>query len=118
MQPSLAKAQKAFAGDAIEEAIELLSQAKEVLRGAGVASSSVTSAMSDLRLKLDSIRHPKRYYKGRYLIGVYADSGETLVAAFDNAEQLAVWLDCSPRAARVMIGDGSVGGFRLIKVPI
>lgn len=103
---------------ALEEAIELVEQAEKALRSAGVPCSSLRAARGDLGLKLDAARAPRRYYLGKYLIGVYDRAGERLVGTFDNPEQLAVWMDCSARAARVAVSAGSSGDYRFVKVPI
>ena len=114
----LREAARSAAADALEEASELVGQAIEALREAGVKCSSLTEAARDVSLKLHASRSPRHYYLGKYLIGVYEAGGGAPAGVFDNVEDLALWLDLPARTVRKAVSEGSDGRYSYFKVPV
>ena len=113
LRSSLRKAANEAVRSGIEEAIELLSQAKLVL-----ASVGVQSALDDLGWKKDAADHPRKYYKGKFIIAVYTKD-DRFVDCFDNAREMAIKLKVSNRDVGKLVASGQTqNGLRICLIEV
>lgn len=118
LRSSLRKAANEAVRSGIEEAIELLSQAKLVLASVGVQSAKLDYALDDLGWKKDAADHPRKYYKGKFIIAVYTKD-DRFVDCFDNAKEMAVRMKVSWPEAKVLINRGeTLNGLRICLIEV
>lgn len=118
LRNSLRKAANEAVRSGIEEAIELLSQAKLVLASVGVQSAKLDYALDDLGWKKDAADHPRKYYKGKFIIAVYTKD-DRFVDCFDNAKEMAVRMKVSWPEAKVLINRGeTLNGLRICLIEV
>ena len=118
LRSSLRKAANEAVRSGIEEAIELLSQAKLVLAAVGVQSAKLDYALDDLGWKKDAADHPRKYYKGKFIIAVYTKD-DRFVDCFDNAKEMAVRMKVSWPEAKVLINRGeTLNGLRICLIEV
>ena len=118
LRSSLRKAANEAVRSGIEEAIELLSQAKLVLASVGVQSAKLDYALDDLGWKKDAVDHPRKYYKGKFIIAVYTKD-DRFVDCFDNAREMAVKLKVSNRDVGKLVASGQTqNGLRICLIEV
>ena len=118
LRNSLRKAANEAVRSGIEEAIELLNQAKLVLASVGVQSTKLDYALDDLGWKKDAADHPRKYYKGKFIIAVYTKD-DRFVDCFDNAKEMAVRMKVSWPEAKVLINRGeTLNGLRICLIEV
>ncbi len=118
LRSSLRKAANEAVRSGIEEAIELLSQAKLVLASVGVQSAKLDYALDDLGWKKDAADHPRKYYKGKFIIAVYTKD-DRFVDCFDNSTEMAVKLKVSKQEANSLLSAGeTAGGLRICLIEV
>ncbi len=118
LRSSLRKAANEAVRSGIEEAIELLSQAKLVLASVGVQSAKLDYALDDLGWKKDAADHPRKYYKGKFIIAVYTKD-DRFVDCFDNAREMAIKLKVSNRDVGKLVASGQTqNGLRICLIEV
>ena len=118
LRSSLRKAANEAVRSGIEEAIELLSQAKLVLASVGVQSAKLDYALDDLGWKKDAADHPRKYYKGKFIIAVYTKD-DRFVDCFDNAKEMAIKLKVSNRDVGKLVASGQTqNGLRICLIEV
>ena len=118
LRSSLRKAANEAVRSGIEEAIELLSQAKLVLAAVGVQSAKLDYALDDLGWKKDAADHPRKYYKGKFIIAVYTKD-DRFVDCFDNAREMAIKLKVSNRDVGKLVASGQTqNGLRICLIEV
>ena len=118
LRSSLRKAANEAVRSGIEEAIELLSQAKLVLASVGVQSAKLDYALDDLGWKKDAADHPRKYYKGKFIIAVYTKD-DRFVDCFDNVKEMAIKLKVSNRDVGKLVASGQTqNGLRICLIEV
>lgn len=118
LRDSLRKAANQAVRSGIDEAIELLNQAKLVLASVGVHSAKLDYALDDLGWKKDAADHPRKYYKGKFIIAVYTKD-DRFVDCFDNAREMQVKLKVSRSEANSLLTSGqTLDGLRICLIEV
>ena len=118
LRDSLRTAANQAVRSGIDEAIELLNQAKLVLASVGVHSAKLDYALDDLGWKKDAADHPRKYYKGKFIIAVYTKD-DRFVDCFDNAREMQLKLKVSWPEAKSLINKGiTPGGLRICLIEV
>ena len=118
LRRNLRKAANEAVKSAIEEAIELIGQANLILASVGMRSDKIEYALDDLGWKKDAAEHPRKYYKGKFIIAVYTKD-DRFVDCFDNAKEMAIKLKVSNRDVGKLVASGQTqNGLRICLIEV
>lgn len=118
LRRNLRKAANEAVKSAIEEAIELIGQAKLILASVGMRSDKIEYALDDLGWKKDAAEHPRKYYKGKFIIAVYTKD-DRFVDCFNNAREMQAKLNVTRSEANSFLKTGqTLNGLRICLIEV